>query len=110
ETERSHNGLALSSRNAYLSSDEQARAVQLSACLREVRAGVAAGVVAIDALEAHALQRLRQGGWLPDYLTVRRQHDLLPPSAGDLGASVPLVVLAAARLGQTRLIDNIDSR
>ena len=108
ETERAHNGLALSSRNAYLSSDEQARAVQLSACLREVRAGLAAGVVAIDALEAHALQLLRQGGWLPDYLTVRRQHDLLPPLAGDLGAAVPLVVLAAARLGQTRLIDNIE--
>jgi pantoate--beta-alanine ligase len=108
ETTRLPNGLALSSRNAYLSSDEQARAVQLSACLRDVRAGLSAGVVAVDALEAQALHVLRQGGWLPDYLTVRRQHDLLPPSAGDLGAAVPLVVLAAARLGQTRLIDNIE--
>jgi pantoate--beta-alanine ligase len=108
ETTRLPNGLALSSRNAYLSSDEQARAVQLSACLRDVRAGLSAGVIAVDALEAKALHLLRQGGWLPDYLTVRRQHDLLPPSAGDLGAAVPLVVLAAARLGQTRLIDNIE--
>jgi pantoate--beta-alanine ligase len=108
ETTRLPNGLALSSRNAYLSSDEQARAVQLSACLREVRAGLSAGVIAVDALEAKALHLLRQGGWLPDYLTVRRQHDLLPPLAGDLGAAVPLVVLAAARLGQTRLIDNIE--
>lgn len=110
ETERAESGLALSSRNAYLSGDERARAVQLSACLREVRASLAVGVVTIDALEGRALQRLRDGDWLPDYLTVRRQHDLLPPSADDLGVSVPLVVLAAARLGNTRLIDNIEVR
>jgi pantoate--beta-alanine ligase len=108
ETERAQNGLALSSRNAYLSSDERAAAVQLSACLRQVRAGLAAGVVPIDALQGQALELLREGGWLPDYLTVRRQHDLLPPSAADLSAAVPLVVLAAARLGNTRLIDNIE--
>ena len=108
ETERAEDGLALSSRNAYLSSEERVRAVQLSVCLREVRTGLTAGAGTVDSLEGRVLQLLRDGGWLPDYLTVRRRHDLLPPTADDLGKSTPLVVLAAARLGSTRLIDNIE--
>ena len=57
-------------------------------------------------LEAAALQQLAARGWQPDYLTVRRRADLLPPQAGD-GAGA-LVVLGAARLGATRLIDNLE--
>ena len=57
----------------------------------DVRAGLSAGVVAVDALEAQALHVLRQGGWLPDYLTVRRQHDLLPPSAGCVSVAKSLL-------------------
>ena len=57
----------------------------------------------LPALEARAMDGLRQRGWQPDYLTVRRREDLQPPQAGDA-----LVVLGAARLGQTRLIDNIE--
>ena len=57
----------------------------------------------LPALEARAMEGLRQRGWQPDYLTVRRRHDLQPPQAGDA-----LVVLGAARLGSTRLIDNFE--
>ena len=57
----------------------------------------------LPALEARAMDALRQRGWQPDYLTIRRRHDLQPPQAGDA-----LVVLGAARLGQTRLIDNLE--
>ena len=56
-----------------------------------------------EALEARALQALTARGWQPDYLTVRRRSDLQPPQAGDA-----LVVLGAARLGRTRLIDNLE--
>ncbi|MES2226506.1 MAG: pantoate--beta-alanine ligase [Pseudomonadota bacterium] len=108
ETERAASGLALSSRNAYLSDAQRALAVQLSTCLGEVRVGLASGARETAALEGRALQLLRDAGWVPDYLTVRRQSDLLPPEAADLGGATPLVVLAAARLGNTRLIDNIE--
>ncbi len=108
ETERAASGLALSSRNAYLSDAQRALAVQLSTCLGEVRVGLASGARETAALEGRALQLLRDAGWVPDYLTVRRQSDLLPPEAADLGGAAPLVVLAAARLGTTRLIDNIE--
>jgi pantoate--beta-alanine ligase len=57
----------------------------------------------LPALEAMAMQGLRLRGWQPDYLTVRRRHDLQTPQAGD-----PLVVLGAAKLGTTRLIDNFE--
>lgn len=108
ETERAASGLALSSRNAYLSDVQRVLAVQLSTCLGDVRAGLASGARDTAALEGRALQLLRDAGWVPDYLTVRRQSDLLPPGAADLGGAAPLVVLAAARLGTTRLIDNIE--
>ena len=107
ETRRAEDGLALSSRNGYLSPEERAEAVQLSMALKSlaaaVRAGNAAGELDVEAIEAAAMEALRARGWAPDYLTLRRQHDLSPLTR--LCAD-PLVVLAAAKLGKTRLIDN----
>jgi pantoate--beta-alanine ligase len=103
ETSRADDGLALSSRNGYLSAEERAEAVQLSRVLRDVRQALLDGRRDLPALEREAMETLAQRGWKPDYVAVRRQADLQPP-AGD----EPLVVLAAARLGTTRLIDNLE--
>ncbi len=108
EIVRADDGLALSSRNGYLSAEERARATQLSRCLRELRDRLAEGAGDVAALEAAALGELRAAGWIPDYVSVRRQADLLPPSADDRMRGTPLVVLGAAKLGQTRLIDNLE--
>ena len=109
-TQRADDGLALSSRNGYLSEAERQEAVQLSLALRALARDAVAAAHALpaqrEALEARALQALTARGWQPDYLTVRRRADLLPPQAGD-GAGA-LVVLGAARLGGTRLIDNLE--
>ena len=104
ETVRADDGLALSSRNAYLTPDERTQAPQLNAALREIAAALRAGNRDFSALETNAHNTLAVRGWLPDYVTVRRQHDLLPPATGDDA----LVVLAAARIGTTRLIDNLE--
>ena len=107
DTSRAADGLALSSRNGYLSAAERAEAVQLSVALRLL--GNAALAVADDLashlprLETEAMQALRQRGWQADYLCVRRRTDLQTPLAGDA-----LVVLGAAKLGKTRLIDNLE--
>jgi pantoate--beta-alanine ligase len=107
ETLRAADGLALSSRNGYLSVQERAEAVHLSRALKALGDAVRAqGLPQREALEAKAMQALAARGWKPDYLTVRRRADLLPPDIND--ASVPLVVLGAARLGTTRLIDNLE--
>ncbi|OGB29856.1 MAG: pantoate--beta-alanine ligase [Burkholderiales bacterium RIFCSPLOWO2_12_FULL_61_40] len=107
ETQRSADGLALSSRNGYLSPAERQQAVQLSATLDTVanalRANTALPPSDITRLEAQAMQSLNSTGWKPDYVAVRRQADLQTPQGGDA-----LVVLAAARLGATRLIDNLE--
>jgi pantoate--beta-alanine ligase len=102
---RAEDGLALSSRNGYLSADERAAAVQLSQVLQSVRDVLAAGQHDIAAIEADALQRLRAQGWQPDYVAIRRRIDLQAPGAN---GNEPLVVLAAAKLGRTRLIDNLE--
>ena len=103
ETQRADDGLALSSRNGYLSAAERQEAVQLSLALRRMADQVKAGGMDLAAIEAQAMQALRARGWKPDYLTVRRRADLQAPGAGD-----PLVALGAAKLGTTRLIDNLE--
>jgi len=107
ETVRDADGLALSSRNGYLSDSQRAEAVQLQAALRKLVAAVQSGDTDWPRLEAQAGEFLAARGWRPDYVAIRRQSDLTPPSPG-----AALVVLGAARLGGTRLIDNveIDSR
>ncbi len=107
ETARADDGLALSSRNGYLSPEERAEAVQLSRTLQAVAQAVRDGERDFARLESQAMDGLRGRGWQPDYVSVRRQADLQPPGKGSLAAQ-PLVVLAAARLGATRLIDNLE--
>jgi len=108
ETQRAADGLALSSRNSYLSETERAEAVQLLIALKALgQAAKGARLAQLPELEAAAMQTLARRGWKPDYLTVRRRSDLLLPQSEAL-ASDPLVVLGAAKLGMTRLIDNIE--
>ena len=107
ETQRAEDGLALSSRNSYLSPAERQQAVQLSRALRALGdAAKAAAPSNLPALEAHAMQALARHGWKPDYLTVRRRADLQLPQGSLPGQA--LVVLGAAKLGNTRLIDNLE--
>lgn len=106
ETVREDNGLALSSRNRFLSDAERAEAPQLAAQLQRVREAVLSGNRDIAALEREAMNALAGRGWKPDYISVRKRVDLLPPGEADVDA--PLVVLAAAKLGATRLIDNLE--
>ena len=129
-TERAPDGLALSSRNAYLSAAERAEAVQLNRALQSLAQAVAEGASDLAALERQAVAQLNARGWQTDYLTVRRCSDLQPPQAtelpgagaapqtaqaelaGAVGQSSPsgqtgqMLALGAARLGRTRLIDN----
>ncbi|MBI5898447.1 MAG: pantoate--beta-alanine ligase [Rhodocyclales bacterium] len=104
ETVRAADGLALSSRNGYLSVDERAEAPRLYRVLTELAAAVRQGARNYAELEARAMNTLSSKGWAPDYVALRKMHDLQSPSAHDSG----LVVLAAARLGSTRLIDNLE--
>ena len=111
ETQRADDGLALSSRNGYLSSNERVEAVQLSLALKQLAKNYRMNANNIAALEAEAMGLLTARGWHPDYLTVRRRADLQPPQSGfSMGGqnSDPLVVLGAAKLGKTRLIDNLE--
>lgn len=102
-TVREADGLAMSSRNGYLAADERQLATEVYATLQAVAAGVQGGVSDYAALEAAAVTRLERAGFRPDYVSVRRAEDLGLPQAGERR----LVVLAAARLGKTRLIDNL---
>jgi len=95
ETVREADGLAMSSRNSYLSAAERGEAPRLQRVLQKVKNGMPCG---------EAAQELAASGWQPDYVEVRRRGDLAPPQTGDK----ELVVLAAARLGGTRLIDNLE--
>jgi pantoate--beta-alanine ligase len=108
ETYRAEDGLALSSRNGYLSADERAEAPALYRQLNEVADQVRNGHLDIFELERAAVAKLASRGWKPDYISIRKRADLQPPSAGDLAKGEPLVVLAAAKLGPTRLIDNLE--
>ena len=110
ETQRAEDGLALSSRNGYLTPEQRQEAAELSKALhalgRAARNTPSMDQGSLPTLEAHAMQALARRGWKPDYLTVRRRSDLQPPT-GDISAQ-PLVVLGAAKLGNTRLIDNLE--
>ncbi len=108
ETVREANGLALSSRNRYLSATEYAEAPMLYATLNEVKNKLLAGNLDREALEYEATKRLNDRGWKVDYIALRKQSNLLAPSADELLNKEPLVVLGAAKLGNTRLIDNLE--
>ena len=108
ETVRDTDGLALSSRNRYLSESERAEAPQLFACLQAIRTRLLAGAVNPDELTGEAAAFLAARGWEVDYLTLRRQRDLCAPTAEEIRNAEPLVILSAAKLGATRLIDNLE--
>ena len=103
DTVREPDGLALSSRNNYLSPEERRVAPRLYQRLQTVRDRLRKGG-SIAAAEAEAMEDLQQAGFRPDYVSVRRRDDLAKPE----GADKSLIVLAAARLGRTRLIDNLE--
>ena len=105
ETARAEDGLALSSRNGYLSAGERAEAPRMYRQLARIRDAVQAGERDYLKLETEAVAELAAHGWQPDYVSIRRRADLQPPAHGETAA---LVVLAAARLGKTRLIDNLE--
>ena len=104
ETIRESDGLAMSSRNVYLSSAERAEARELQATLRRTAAAIrSSGSLEWRDLQQAAIDALATRGWTPNYVAIRRRDNLLEPSAG-----APLVVLAAGTLGTTRLIDNLE--
>lgn len=133
ETVRAPDGLALSSRNGYLSAADRARAPMLHEVLRETVRELQVSATAVSSgadlptagsktsdrslsaiwpqalsAEQTAIHRLAGLGWVPDYVAVRRRTDLMAPTLADIVGAEPLVVLAAARLGATRLIDNLE--
>ncbi|MFN3566475.1 MAG: pantoate--beta-alanine ligase [Burkholderiaceae bacterium] len=108
ETVRDTDGLALSSRNRYLSETERREAPRLYRVLNAVRDRLRAGAIDVAALERDAQGELADAGWKVDYVSVRRQRDLNVPARDEIAGGEPLVVLAAARLGATRLIDNLE--
>jgi pantoate--beta-alanine ligase len=108
ETVRDVDGLALSSRNMYLAPDERAEAPRLYATLQALQQRVMDGHDDAEELERDAASQLAARGWNVDYISLRRQRDLLAPTTEQMRAGEPLVVLAAAKLGNTRLIDNLE--
>lgn len=105
ETSRADDGLALSSRNGYLTPEQRAEAPRLQRQLKWIRERINAGEHDFLRLETEAVAELAAHGWLPDYISIRRGSDLHPPKDA---ADGPLVVLGAAKLGATRLIDNLE--
>ena len=112
ETIRAEDGLALSSRNIYLSESERAEAPalqrQLSAMREQVLSLKEKTLSALMDIEAKALTQMQARGWQPDYMAIRQQRDLAKPTQADLDAGQPLVIVTAAKLGKTRLIDNLE--
>ena len=104
ETVRADDSLALSSRNAYLTPTERIEAPELNVALKAIKLALQKGNHDFATLETNARQTLESRGWRTDYVSIRRQRDLQPPAPGDNA----LVVLAAARIGTTRLIDNLE--
>lgn len=101
-TERAEDGLALSSRNGYLTAEERAQAPFIYQLLQQLAEQLQQGVAPAE-VEQRGLTALTEHGFRPDYLSVRRQQDLQPVAAAD----TKLVILLAAYLGNTRLIDNL---
>jgi pantoate--beta-alanine ligase len=112
ETIRAEDGLALSSRNIYLSESERTEAPalqrQLSAMREQVLGLNEKTVSALMDIEAKALTQMQARGWKPDYMAIRQQRDLAKPTQADLDGGQPLVIVTAAKLGKTRLIDNLE--
>ena len=112
ETIRADDGLALSSRNGYLSTEERAEAPELQRVLKEVREQVLQlkeqNTHSLSEIEMKAVATLTGRGWKPDYIAIRQQSDLAPASNESLQAGESLVILTAAKLGKTRLIDNLE--
>ena len=112
ETIRAEDGLALSSRNIYLSASERAEAPalqrQLSAMREQVLGLKEKTVSSLLDIEANALMQMQSRGWKPDYMAIRQQRDLARPTQADLDGGQPLVIVTAAKLGKTRLIDNLE--
>jgi pantoate--beta-alanine ligase len=105
ETMRAPDGLALSSRNSFLTPNERAQAPRLYKVLLEAARQIREGAHDYQRIELEAMAELAHHGWRPDYVAVRRQSDLQPSANGEDG---DLVVVAAARLGRTRLIDSVE--
>ena len=104
ETVRAQDGLALSSRNAYLTPEERKEAPRLYSVLKGTAAQIEGGARDFQWMDQQAMAELSRHGWQPDYVAIRRQADLRQPTERDRD----LVVVAAARLGRTRLIDNVE--
>jgi pantoate--beta-alanine ligase len=104
ETVRAPDGLALSSRNGYLTPEEREEAPRLYRVLKEAQRQILEDAHDYQRIELEAMAELAHYGWRPDYVAVRRRSDLQVPVNGD----PELVVVAAARLGRTRLIDNVE--
>jgi pantoate--beta-alanine ligase len=120
-TIRDEDGLALSSRNQYLSGQQRQEApwlyrrlTQTADQLRQMLADQSLSLEGIAQLQGQAQAELKARGWVPDYFAIRRQNDLKPLEQDDLlkgsqgTEQTQMVVLAAAQLGQTRLIDNLE--
>jgi pantoate--beta-alanine ligase len=112
ETIRAEDGLALSSRNIYLSTEERAEAPALQRQLSVMREQVLGlkekTVSSLLDIEAKALTQMQARGWKPDYIAIRQQRDLAKPTQANLDSGQPLVIVTAAKLGKTRLIDNLE--
>jgi pantoate--beta-alanine ligase len=108
ETVRDPDGLALSSRNRFLNEAERTEAPRLFATLNAVRDRLLAGETDVARVEHDAVLALTANGWKVDYISVRRRGDLKAPAPGEVAAGEPLVTVAAAKLGATRLIDNLE--
>ncbi len=108
ETFRASDGLALSSRNIYLSTRERSIAPMLFKELNNAKILFKKESDSIKEIEKIAFRKLIDFGWEPDYFSFRRQNDLQIPNSYDVINKTPLVILAAAKLGTTRLIDNLE--
>jgi pantoate--beta-alanine ligase len=116
ETIRAEDGLALSSRNGFLSIEERVEAPQLQITLQNLRheihalhsSSLVASPSQLLTLEQKTIETLKHRGWAPDYIAIRKRSNLLAPNAEDLASKRDLVILTAAKLGKTRLIDNLE--